>query len=752
MTQLRKLISWVGQKPKRKDAVMLAVLFALWAFYFWRLWTPDLADRVSYPEGDYSGQFLAFGAYQAERLLSGEIPLWNPYNYGGHPFLADTQAAVFYPPRLLTIVISDWLFDGWNYVALQTETILHYLLASILMYWFARSITESAAGGLTGSVVFSYGGFLTGYPPLQLAILEAAAWTPLILLGVHRAAERGHWRFRWLSISGVALGISLLAGHPQTSLFTSYLLVAYIVHQSIKKDIKLQATLLALVAVVGVGYGLALVQLIPGFEYTQLTTRAAFGFDQLAGGFPYSDLLTIIYPESLTVWSPLYQGVLPLVLAFFAIWHGYDSARFWGIVALIALTFAFGGAAITYQLAYNALPGFSLFRGQERAAFVIAFAVATMSAYGISNLSESIQKETTKRVLWIVAGSAWLLALQVFILSNVIPALNLFTLLKAAFLFALLATFAAAWLMTLPSQQNGTWLALGCSIIIFDLFSVTSNTNFEAIAARERMLITEAVDEITADDNPFRVDGRVGLGENYGTLTNIQDIRGTSPLQLAAVDTYLTALSQERRYQLLNVRYSFTDAEELELPSEIIFENSSTTPPTRVHQLERPQTRAWLATNIFDVSDDAQAIGLISDPAFNPVTDVTLEERPASFAMPDKPVNARVTLEGYQPERITLRVTSEDNGILVLSEWYYPGWRATIDGQPTEILRANAGQRAVIVESGVHFVEFTYQPASFRVGLVGSVAAMVTALILTVGGFTVGEENEDGSINSEWAI
>ena len=74
---------------------------ALAALLLASLLTPVAADQASLAKGDFSGQFVAFAGYQYDRMTRGEIPLWNPYNNGGLPFIADTQAAVFYPPRWL---------------------------------------------------------------------------------------------------------------------------------------------------------------------------------------------------------------------------------------------------------------------------------------------------------------------------------------------------------------------------------------------------------------------------------------------------------------------------------------------------------------------------------------------------------------------------------------------------------------------------------------------------------------------------
>src|SRR5260221_11154862 len=95
----------------RADLMSVILLIALFLLIFWRMLTPNAVNQQSLVEGDFSGQFVAFAHYQAVRLGQGEVPLWNPYNNGGHPFLADTQAAVFFPPPLLTIAPFN-LFRG----------------------------------------------------------------------------------------------------------------------------------------------------------------------------------------------------------------------------------------------------------------------------------------------------------------------------------------------------------------------------------------------------------------------------------------------------------------------------------------------------------------------------------------------------------------------------------------------------------------------------------------------------------------
>ena len=93
------------------------------------------------------------------------------YNYGGLPFIGDPQAAVFYPPRWITIGLSSLLGD-WNYNSLQMEMTFHVLLYTILMYAFVRRLTlqqtHSRLAAFAAAVIIGYGGYTTGYSPAAI--------------------------------------------------------------------------------------------------------------------------------------------------------------------------------------------------------------------------------------------------------------------------------------------------------------------------------------------------------------------------------------------------------------------------------------------------------------------------------------------------------------------------------------------------------------------------------------------------------
>jgi Bacterial membrane protein YfhO len=725
----------IGNRRISSDLLSVFLLVVLCWLFYWRLLTPDLSNQQSLVEGDFSGQFVAFAHYQATRLAQGGVPLWNPYNNGGHPFLADTQSAVFYPPRLLTIAALN-LTGGSTpqrmYDALQKEMVAHTLLASLLMYGLLRRLTSgqpySAVAGLVAGITFAYGGYLTGYPQLQLAVMESGIWLPLALIGVHEATRAEQIGWPWFIVGGLALALSLLAGHPQTSLFFGYVALTYLGWRVLTQR-RPWTTFVAGAAIFGlIGAGLAAVQLIPGWEYTRLTARNAINFDAAGNGFPFYDVAQMIFPGIVSLWSPLYFGGVGLALAIVAIWKRVEGAIFWLAVAVVALALSFGHNTIVYDIFYNVIPGFSLFRGQERSAYVIAVAASILAGLGalaILRPGDAIPRGY-KLALWGIVGLAFALCATLFVNWLTTPGtdgkqLGLVT-------FSLFVAVLAAALI-------GNWRGVGwrpaalLGLIAFELFSFgRTNPNLESKPAAERLLTLPLVQAILADHQGiFRVDGARGLGENYGTLYGVMDIQGISPLRLTSVGRLLK-LPAPSAWEALAVRYVPTDRTALETPSTVVATGADAAGPVNLHRLDNPRPFARLVYRTWIEADDNAALGILGDPSYDARNTVILPADPG-VALPSQPAaDASAEVTNFEPESLNVHTTSSAPAILSVSLVYYPGWQATIDGQPATLLRADTALTALVVPSGDHTVQFTFRPQSFTVG------ALLSLLTLILGG------------------
>jgi hypothetical protein len=136
--------------------------------------------------------------------------------------------------------------------------------------------------------------------------------------------------------------------------------------------------------------------------------------------------------------------------------------------------------------------------------------------------------------------------------------------------------------------------------------------------------------------------------------------------------------------------------------------------------------RAWIVPNVRHVLSEKMPT-VLSAPDFDPTLDVLLEQKSLSDVRPpvSRHVDARVLSLQDGPNRVTIRAALGDPGYLVLADTWYPGWRAQVDGEPVELLRANYTFRAVQLDAGEHTVEMIYRPVSVAIGAVSSLVATV---------------------------
>jgi Bacterial membrane protein YfhO len=726
------------------DIAVTAFLLCLCFLFFWQVLTPNPLNRRWFASGDFTDQFYAFRYYQSQELWNGRLPLWNPHTFSGAPFLADIQSAVYYPIGLLTILLAGK--SGLPLIAVEIEAILHYFLASFFTYLLVKRLTGSRLAGLVSGLVYAYGSYLTAYPKLQMAILEGQTWVPLALLAIHRAVEeerqgRDGARARtnaWLILGGLALGLSALAGHGQTFLLAAYTVIGYLVFAFFplwwaadgRGKVRLAARLFILPVVT---LGLAAAQLIPSFEYMQLSTRAQLSFSQAGGGFLYSDLLALVLPGLRVI----YVGVLSLILALLALLLKRERETiFWGIVAFLALVLSLGKQTALYTFLYVLAPGFKLFQGQERAMQVFSLSMAILAGYGTALLAQPMNRPVKHRyaafyrwLLWVNVG-AWIL-----VFFSYWGALNLAQqepgqvndLLERSVVLVLLlglSTLVLYWRLG-HKLRTGPLGVVMILIMVFDLFSLNFGHDLERAKARDRFLVTPSIRFLQNESGIFRVWDDGILPGNFGNVWGLEEMGGISPLRLGRYQAFLDALPEEKARLLLNARYAISKNHILP-DGELMEEYSDPQKDVYFYRIKEPGAAAYLVYAAQVEADDDQALQRLAAADFDPRQLVLLAASPG-IALPGTG-QGTVRFVERLPSRLSLEVDTDADGILVLSEIEYPGWRATVDGKDTPILRANTILRAIPVQAGTHHVEMVFRPLTVTVGLALSVLTLVVGL------------------------
>ncbi len=717
-----------------RDFASCLLLVFLVLVFFWHILTPNLSDRHSFPSGDFIDTFYAMDRVKAEMLLQGEFPLWNPLANSGHPLLADPQVAVYYPPSLATVLLSAR--NGFSVFALELEAVFHFCLAALFTFAFARRVLGHRGGALVAALGFTFGGYLTGYPALQLAILRTVVWLPLILLGLEVGAAHlilGDRR-AWAAFvgAGLVLGLAVLAGHAQSAMYVLYTSLAYMSVRLWKRS-SWQRSLAAMGLFVAVGLGISAAQWLPSLEYMRLSTRSGISYAEASNGFRLVDALQLVLPTQ----SPLYAGVLTLLLALTApILIRARMVRFWTGLGLISLLLSFGGNLFLYPVFHLLVPGFAIFRSQERAVFVMAFALAILAGYGVAYLAGRAAPGWLRRLAAVATVDSLVLVVMGYfgwLAGDGLDSSTFYWFLQQGVyltIFLGLATLLLKWQVQPGRQQVA--LAVIVALVVLDLFTANATRNLDHRLPEAHTVPSPLVEVMQADDGVLRIYDEYRLPGNLGSLFGLEDIGGASPLRVERYRRLLQELPIEYVWNLLNVKYVTTWREALNVPSQILAVADDAEGATYLHLLTDPGPRAWVVHQAEIVPDDDQAVVRLSDWQFALLDSAILPE-PLDAPLEEIGGTAEPSMVRWvlrEPTHLQLEAELPADGLLVMGEVYYPGWRAYVDGKPATTLRANLALRAVAVPSGQHLVEMVYRPWTVPVGIILSVLTLLAALAI----------------------
>ncbi len=147
--------------------------------------------------------------------------------------------------------------------------------------------------------------------------------------------------------------------------------------------------------------------------------------------------------------------------------------------------------------------------------------------------------------------------------------------------------------------------------------------------------------------------------------------------------------------------------------------------------------RVFLTNNVYIETDEQKILDLIFDPKVNLLKTVILEEKPTEINNSEKalslsePTTSFASIKSYKPQEVIIEAQTNTPQVLFLSDNYYPGWKAHIDGKETKIYRADYTFRGIYLSKGNHTIIFTYKPLSFLIGFIISSLSVIFLLIIS---------------------
>jgi len=749
----------------RADLSCLLVLAVASLLYFWRA----LLEPGAFFVQDMMVQNYPFRDFFARHLRTGSLPLWDTAINFGFPLFAEGQAGPLYPFNIATSFFP-------TYVAINLNIAFHFWLAGAGMYALLRFWRAAPAAALTGGLSYAFSGYMV-VRAMSPNFIDVCAWLPVLILLLSLAAREGRLVY-WLGAT-IVLALQFLAGHPQAAVYGLLAGLSYGAYWglSARKPISYYAAL----ACVPLGaLALAAVQLLPTFELTRLSIRSqGVSWSQFINmSLPPERLIELVLPNFhgnsayATYWGREagffiqlcpFLGVLPLVLAWVALRQNREGpVGFFAALAATGLVLSLGQYTGLFGLLYE-IPGLRSFRIPTR--FLLWFALATSVLCGLG-VDQLLRRATVPRVrgrifvlvLALTAGAALylngdvLLANQSWLVETGGAELARYARYMRFDAIRLLVVLVFAYGML--TQAGRRYVGIIAPLVVFvELYTFAADFN-RTIAPVVYTRPPETAQAILSDsesiepprilslvnerNSPF--DWHGGWAEDLSSYRRYNEtlrlysgglygignaLPGWSPLHLSRQWEFARLYPAAARVAGVGYVVNYGN---LELTgAERIHDGD-----IQVYRLANKNPRAYIASG-YEVVTDAQE--RLRRLRFGAGTDRLMLEREPAVAYGDGRTVGQAEIVRYEPEEVVVRLGEHAGGYLLLSDTFYPGWRAWVDGVERDIMVANHVFRAVAVPPTANEVRFQYAPESFRAGLwISAIATMCCVLMLVLGG------------------
>ncbi len=735
--------------------------------------------------------------FEGNRKALPDVPLWNPQIMGGRPYLADSQSAIFSPFTLPVYVMPlNKALGVMAFLKLFVAAFGTYLLARVLGMRFGGALLSGVVCGFGASFVLWLAWPLTNiFPLLPFLLLTAeliarrpgplpvaglAATLALAFLGGHPettfqlvaltmlffAIRAAQLRGRRVVRPALAFGGALALGTALAALVIAPLLELLLLSGDVERRLGLPA-----------GHGDA-------------RFLGALFLPDYWGRPTQTPLIGDV--QTNRAW---YAGGITLMLAGAGLLLRPKPVRIGlAVIGLLALAVIVGADPVFS--AVTALPGFRTAHN-SRPIFAVLLVIALLAGWGLDELSGRDELER-KRKWAVVASClaifaipfTWMLVLGTFEPGSVgrglktawglvdpprnkpfeppsraaadtvrMSALLQWTVLGGSAMVLVALRLGVPRLRWTPLGATA-FVALAVALLFVDLGRASMGYNPAIPVGHARQPPTEAIEMLRSDvPNRFAAvsqDQPIGqpLPPNLAMRYGLYDARGYDyPVEKRYDDLWRTTagsknpLAQDpqeapatpaalRTLSLLSVTH-LIQAPDTPKPPVQGLEEAYSGPDAKVYRNPGAVPRVFVVDRQRTVQGGRAALDAIKAPLFDPRT-VAVTEKPVAGVPQAAPLAAHssgtASLAGYQRERLVIDATASRPGIVVLTDVWFPGWKATLDGREVPIERVDSMLRGVAVKPGRHRIEMRYEPLSWRVGWIVSLAAALVLAALVVWG------------------
>jgi len=670
------------------------------------------------------------------------ILLWNPYEWFGEPPIGQVQPGVTSPFTFLLALAP--LHNGQvQLFYVQLWFVLLHCIAGLFAWRLFRELGCSAGPAVVGGVLFATMGYYgsTGWPNS----LQPAMMAPLVFLFLLRSL-RGQAPVKNAAWAGVMLGISWLCGHHDPPIMMSLALAGIGLGVGFRRGNRAAAGRRMLVLFAAMGL-VAAVQILPALEYGKLSMRwTETGPKTWHDRVPFTeheqfslpppDLLHVLLPGGNGLYSDPFVGIVALSLAAAAVWSGFRrrEVRLFTLLAIAALLYAMARSDALYGPLYALMPFIEKTREPIVALFLFDLAVAALAAMGaeivFSSPDPARERKTVRVLVWFAAAVFGL----IFVLTSLRPAVKNNILVDGdqrpvmtALIALLIAGVYQAW--SRNSLRRRWALAMVGLLVIMEQSNEASwvwthESNTARMALVRNIPNTEDLkDWLRAQPNPKRIQKNENdVPFNFGDWYRMDSANAYGASKLT--ETVALSWWEERVGRMYGLNYALSRTQP-RAGLEDVFTGKN---GVKIWRDPGAFPRAWTVHETVVAPDEKKGAEMVNNGPFDlRTTALTVGPKPQLDSCDGAD---HVTAVDDKTSALQVNVEMSCMGLLVISDSWYPGWRAQVDGKSVDIWKVNTAIRGVLVPAGRHTMTMKYRPFSVYFGFLCTLVGLAGAIVL----------------------
>ncbi len=696
---------------------------------------------------DQSTEFLPFFLEAKRQLSEGMFPLWNPYIFAGNPLWANTQSALFFPLNFFHY----WLDAPLGFTV---SSLIKLFLGCLFTHLFCRKLGCSHWAALFGGTAFGFCSFTVFW--LNHPHTNVTPLIPLCFYMVERLLEKSDSKNMFYY--GLVVALTLIAGHVEIAFLTAVACGFYYLLRLLQRqELSMKALLRFLVIHVG-ALLLAAFLIFPFVEFLFNTAVWSERGDAVQFSIPTAGMLNLLMGEFFIfdgwdknnigyhAFSP-YVGVVALPLALYAILNTFKQNLPMMLLCLLSLAVAFTIEPFHWLVKnlplFNHLPLFYF-------SIIVAFTLCILAAQG---LQQCLQNPIERKKLGLITILFLLTLVAVRWLWNpggLMPYLQDSELLVSSvhgMLWTVMAVIVLTCLiMAWAHRFKKPALILLLVMLFTDLWLIGHAWN--PTVDPEHALPQQqpgSLQYLNQQTEPFRTVGydRI-LKPSTNMLAQIHDVRG---YDVPVIDRYHQFFNQILEgkdafwyydlpnfnasilpyLNMLNVRYLLSKKDlTTQIPEhlELVYDEE-----IKIYENQNALGLAYFVAEVITVKSADEALNKLQSIKDRLSDTVILEinEEQTNPAVSDNKQQT-ISYQSITAQSLDLEVNTDQPSWMVISQSYYPGWQAKIDGVKTDIIAANYVLQAIKIPAGTHHVSLTYQPLSFTLGWIVSLLSIILGL------------------------